>query len=169
MVQIGLWAIMGLLAAGPGGTSRAVTVTPPPELPTEAPPEAPPTVLPETARPPRVAIPAGHPVWVWRPAASDISRVYPPRALLEAVEGRVIVECIADASGGMTSCRIVYESPDGYGFGPAALNVAMKIRLASQTTEGEPVEGVHFRVPFVFALAEEEAQEAPEPSGAPGP
>lgn len=166
-MQVGLWVVMAVLAAGPGRVPTEVTVTVSPELPTGPVPDAPPMAAPEVARPPQV--PSGQPVWVRRPSPSNISRAYPPRALQEAVEGRAIVECVADANGGMSSCKVAHETPGDYGFGEAALAVAMMIRLAPKTTEGESIAGVRFRVPFVFALAEDEAEEAPEPSGVSGP
>ena len=62
--------------------------------------------------------------WVRRPTSQDIARMYPLIAQQRGQEGNVIVECFVEPSGYLSRCHAVRESPEGVGFGPAAVALA---------------------------------------------
>lgn len=70
------------------------------------------------------------------PAAASVSWSTPPRAetppkaLQDQVSGAATLRCAFD-KGAPTACRIVAESPPGYGFGMAALRATRASRAAN--------------------------------------
>ena len=69
---------------------------------------------------------------------SGRQRYYPPRALSNGVEGRVVLDCVIRENAPRT-CQVLYESPDSYGFGDAALRIACHFRVDEPgSDEGEP-------------------------------
>jgi hypothetical protein len=64
------------------------------------------------------------PVWAERaPTVQDILKVYPEKALSEAVEGVAYLSCTVKETRAL-GCVEGTESTPGYGFGPAALQVS---------------------------------------------
>jgi hypothetical protein len=57
-------------------------------------------------------------------AYGDSGPYYPDRAARMGVSGYATLDCVALASGALTSCLIDEEFPMGFGFGPAALTMA---------------------------------------------
>ena len=53
---------------------------------------------------------------------------YPQAALNAKVQGRATIDCEVEPHGRLTSCVVVSETPEGYGFGAAA--AALFIRYA---------------------------------------
>ena len=92
-----------------------------------------------------------NPFWVERPDAQDFARNYPRRAMDESVSGRALLDCLV-ASDGLLTCAVVSETPEGYGFGEAALRVARSFRMAPQTRDGVPTAGGRVRVPIRWNL-----------------
>jgi len=107
--------------------------------------------LGEFAAPPAVSAPdpvITSPHWLHRP--SDLSRYYPGRALERGKTGEVQLECRVGVEGRL-SCRIVSVTPDGWGFGEAALRIAAEHQMAPAMENGVPREGRYFmRVPFAL-------------------
>jgi protein TonB len=136
-------------------------LTPPPPPPPEqrVPPpmnDAPPTPTPDpVAENPPAAPPSpvltGY-VWLQRPSGQDFNRYYPRRASNMNVEGSATLDCIVSASG-QISCTVASESPQGWGFGEAAIQISRNFRMAAQTADGRPTSGGRVRVPIHFQLA----------------
>ena len=55
--------------------------------------------------------------------------------------------------GGLTDCRLIEETPTGFGFGEATLAAAKQFRLEPRTRSGAPVEGGTVRLPLAWRLA----------------
>lgn len=91
------------------------------------------------------------PTWATRPDAAAFARVYPRRALREGRDGRVVLECFANADGTLV-CTVLEETPSGYGFGNAALRVAREFRLQPVMVDGRSVAGGRVRIPIGFRL-----------------
>ena len=96
-----------------------------------APAEAPtprPTPVQDNAAQPAVIT---NPNWVQHPMPRF------PAAAAEAgvTEGRVGLNCAANASGRLTNCTVTSEDPVGSGFGEAALTAAREARLSPQTAD----------------------------------
>ncbi|MEZ5957886.1 MAG: TonB family protein [Hyphomonadaceae bacterium] len=130
--------------------------TPPPEriIETAAPFDADPPPLPpaQPSQPSAWAPPVGgaaeitNPRWVRQPR--DLARYYPARALARGMTGQVLLNCRVDTVGAL-HCVVASETPEGWGFGAAALRIAEDYRMVPATREGLAVEGRYrMRVPF---------------------
>ena len=86
-------------------------------------------------------------------AAPDDStlRFYPAAAKKAGVEGKALINCRMTASAGLADCRVVSESPEGYGFGDAALQVAGAYKLDPAVRQGQPDEA-RITIPIIFNL-----------------
>jgi TonB family protein len=111
------------------------------------------------ADPPAVAAPAPPrpsvitmPDWLRRPTGADMARYYPKAAAAGRVEGRATIHCKVEASGVLTECVAMNESPPGQGFGDAAVGLAALFKMRPMTKDGVPVFGGQINIPIRFAL-----------------
>jgi TonB family protein len=89
------------------------------------------------------------PFWRQRPSAMDVHRVYPQAAKKgEAPVGNVEVECRFTGAGGLSDCGVASESPEGLGFGAAALSLMEMFKAESVDAFGLKVEERKIRVPI---------------------
>ncbi|HUJ02432.1 MAG TPA: TonB family protein [Rhizomicrobium sp.] len=93
------------------------------------------------------------PVFDVQPSQADYDSVYPEAAREAGVTGSAIIQCSVADDGSLTSCNALQETPDGSGFGQAALGLKDKIRLNPRDGQGVPVGGgiVQIRVPFTLS------------------
>lgn len=92
----------------------------------------------------------GRPIWLRRPTADELRRYYPDRALRREKEGVVSLACIVRTDGAL-ACAVDEESPAGWGFGQAALQISQAYRMQPATRDGRPVEARYtLRVPFTL-------------------
>lgn len=110
--------------------------------------QGPPVVTQSPPRPPVIT----RPDWARLPDARDLERFYPPRAREQEVEGRSTIRCSVTAQGTLVDCSVVSESPDGYGFGEAAVRMSSRFRMRPRTIDGQPVEGGTVTVPIRWQL-----------------
>lgn len=96
-----------------------------------------------------------NPDWLQKPTGDDMERFYPRKAKDEFVSGRATITCEVPAGGFLTQCRVVRESPGGYGFGEAALSLGPLFRMSPKLVDGKPVEGGMVTIPIVFEAASE--------------
>lgn len=138
-------------------SDNPATATMPTEFSTEAEPAAvaaPGEVGPPaaTAAPPAPPPVIRNPVWISRPTASQVERLYPDRALDRGVAGRAVLVCTVRLNGSMGACDVVSETPGGYRFGEAALAMARYFRISPKTVDGQMVEGSQVQIPINFSL-----------------
>lgn len=116
---------------------------PTPPMPRETPP--PPQQQDQSAPAPPVApTPAASgeaplitaPQWITRPANPE--RFYPRAAFMRGVEGRVELACFVEIDGRL-SCEVESETPEGQGFGDAALALARAHVMRPAIENGAPV------------------------------
>lgn len=107
---------------------------------------APPTEGPVTSRPVEPAPPAASPVirnpaWLSKPTGEQLLNAYPERALERGVGGVATLSCLVRADGGVTTCSVVSETPNGQGFGRAALGLSRWFRISPRTVDGQAAAG----------------------------
>jgi TonB family protein len=105
------------------------------------------------AEPAPVAMPVAAPEVVTNPSwAQHPMPRYPVAALEQGLtDGRADLSCTVEADGRVTSCSILSESPEGAGYGAAALEAAGAARLSPRTVEGASVGGtVRFTIRFTM-------------------
>ncbi len=79
--------------------------------------------------------------WTY-PDSDRMSGLYPPRALEDEVEGTVTIDCAVDASGRVTGCDILSESPAGYGFGLATVKAFIRYaHVDPNSVDGGVIDG----------------------------
>lgn len=116
-----------------------------------------PRILPPTPpQPPVVKTPPtiSNPTWLSKPTAAQLGRLYPNRAAERGVRGAATMECRVMASGAVTNCMVVRESPAGYGFGEAALASTRYFKLNPRTVDGQAIEGAKVMIPMGFNLTD---------------
>ena len=91
------------------------------------------------------------PEWLRKPSGADISNVWPAEAARKGVGGKALISCIVNVTGTLRNCTIVSETPEGLGFGPAALMLAGSFQMKPRMVDGKPVEGATVRIPLSFA------------------
>jgi protein TonB len=77
--------------------------------------------------------------------------VYPPIALRSGIEGMVFLELFVDRQGEIRQISILRESPEGRGFGEAAVKAFRDIRGIPAQSNGENV-AVRYRYPVRFTI-----------------
>lgn len=77
--------------------------------------------------------------WLRKPTSDDLASVYPTAALKTGKDGRAVIGCIVTVEGFLADCKVVSESPEGMGFGGAALQLSPQFRLSPRLVDGKPV------------------------------
>lgn len=80
--------------------------------------------------------------WTAVPRPEQVLSVYPAAAQRAEVSGRTVVQCWSRAAGRLSDCRVIGETPSGYGFGVAALRLIPLFRVAPELVDGAPVDSV---------------------------
>ncbi len=97
------------------------------------------------------------PVIVTQPSDAQIQAAYPARALDNQIEGAALMDCTVLVDGKLAGCRIAAETPTGYGFGQAALDLAGDFAMKPRLVDGEAVSGAPVRVGISFRPGDPEA------------
>lgn len=88
--------------------------------------------------------------WKQAPSYAEVLAAYPAKARAEKVSGSATLDCRIDEDGGISACRQLRESPEGYGFGPAARSLSGRFATPTEDGKGASIAGsrVHLRVSF---------------------
>lgn len=97
--------------------------------------------------PPIEARPASQAAPEIPPMAGDPASYYPERAKRMDQGGKALLSCMADTQGLLTDCRLITETPGGWGFGDAALKMAKDGALRRTSPRGI-AERIVFATPF---------------------
>lgn len=79
-----------------------------------------------------------NPQWLTVPDASTLARLYPPKAIRRNVSGSALVECRVQLDQTLTDCKVLEETPPGYGFGQATIQFLRKARIRPRMVDGVP-------------------------------
>jgi periplasmic protein TonB len=90
------------------------------------------------------------PRWIRKPTFRQMEMYNPPRAIGERVSGTAILACRVDSGRRARRCRILSETPRGYGFGTAALNTVRLGRIDPAMRGGLPDYKAWVRIPVTF-------------------
>lgn len=89
------------------------------------------------------------------PSGEDFSRHYPPAALAQSQEGRVVLSCLVLQDHSLR-CGVLESAPTEYagGFAKAALRIFQnsRVRVATQTANGQASAGLCMRRAVSFRL-----------------
>lgn len=80
-------------------------------------------------------------------------RFYPSRAQNLGKTGKAVIDCLIGASGGLTDCRVVSETPERWRFGEAAVNMRVLFRARPTGKDGQPVLGRRVVLTLNFNLS----------------
>jgi TonB family protein len=100
------------------------------------------------------------PDWMKMPSANDITRVYPWDAQRLGITGTAVLECVANEYGYLADCVVRSETPEGRGFGNAALETTAYMRMRPATKYGVPVRA-SVVIPLNFTLQDQPNQATP--------
>jgi len=160
-------ALLNLFSASIAAAGHApLPQTPLDTLPTPTPPQLPPVALapdkpneavfapPDptpTPAPANVIVPPRVGQW---PTAAEFERAYPDRARERGRTGRAVLRCQVTIEQRATNCVVLNESPQGWGFGEAALRLANQTEVYPQLVDGQPTNDGMLDIPYVFRLRE---------------
>lgn len=100
------------------------------------------------------------PEWIRTVSADKLQQVFPPKAADAGLTtGRAILDCVADAQGMMTACKVLKEEPEAMDFGAAAQRAAAVMGVNPWTEDGFPAEGSHVK----FAVRLNSNESPPKP------
>lgn len=86
-----------------------------------------------------------------RPTNGQIRAAHPAEAMRRRISGAATINCRIQLDTTLAGCRVVGETPGGFGFGEAALRLGMQTyRFRPPTIDGRPVDdqGVTFTIEF---------------------
>lgn len=110
----------------------------------------------EAAAPSKVHI-IVNPDWLRKPTLDQMLAVRPTKA--NGRGGRVTIKCVVQTNGLLRACTVVKETPEGLGFGAAALALTPSFLMKPKLVDGQPVEA-EITMPVNF-----EAMDGPAPTG----
>ena len=89
------------------------------------------------------------PSWKALPGPKRVKEAYPDRAYKERLAGKVQLDCLITTDGWAADCQVLSETPQGYGFGGAAIRLVTANQLNPGTVDGVPT-AMRRKVPFSF-------------------
>jgi TonB family protein len=121
----------------------------------------PPIITPNPFLEPHVVV---EPAILEAPPPAKVARAFPLEALNQEVTGRVLLRCTVTEGGRLEGCQVERETPEGHGFGGAALSLTDSYRMRPRTVDGRIVGGARVILPVTFGEAPPEPPPAADPS-----
>lgn len=90
--------------------------------------------------------------WLKHPSAEDLMAVWPLEAWKRGLGGKATLVCKVSLQGALFDCWVANETPEGAGFGGAALALAPQLIMKPAVRDGKPVVSqiqvpINFRTP----------------------
>lgn len=101
--------------------------------------------------------------WVEAPSVAAVAAAYPVRAREAAKSGAVLLNCVFSATGRLSRCETVAESPGSYGFALAARSLTGYFLGPLELPDGRTVAGSHAQIAFKFVPEALQAQTVTRP------
>lgn len=79
------------------------------------------------------------PDWQRRPTSADLLAVYPTEAFKRGKSGKATIACNVTTQGALNNCTVRSETPEGAGFGAAAIALTPQFTMRPATLNGEYV------------------------------
>ncbi len=114
-------------------------------------------LMAQAAAPAQTLSPAAPIVAPTGPQTAPETPVMPEPIVAPRRDAAVTLECALQATGALTQCRVIAETPAGHGLGARALRDSARTRYARPTAPPRPGETVRFTTRY------------PWPAGAPDP
>jgi TonB family protein len=95
------------------------------------------------------------PHFVRLPKPSRFRQFYPDKAQALHQTGRAVVFCKVLRSGALTACEVASETPEGFGFGAAALKLASDFQVSPADIPCAEDVCACVRLPILFQIAED--------------
>lgn len=89
--------------------------------------------------------------WLKKPSADDVLGVFPRDAWVNNVSGKAVVSCRVSEQGALFGCAVESETPEGAGFGLAALALTPQFLMKPAMQDGKPVVSA-VRIPINFKM-----------------
>ncbi len=90
------------------------------------------------------------PDWEKKPTPDELGGSWPLAALRAGKGGSATIRCIVASDGLLHSCDVVSETPEGLGFGGAALAMAPLFVMKPAARDGKPIGGARVTIPINF-------------------
>jgi hypothetical protein len=91
-----------------------------------------------------------NPDWIKKPDGNDVGRFYPELASMLELSGHARINCTVTDLGALSDCSTLAETPTGFGFGQAGIQMSTLFRMKPRTLDGVPVGGARIIVPLSF-------------------
>lgn len=111
---------------------------------------SPPSIKPNLLVPVRVR--EATPPWLRHPSLQEQVATYPELAARTGREGHASMSCVVAKDGEMNDCVVVEETPQGAGFGKAALELAHFFQIKPYSELGFPLAGMRIGIPVAFRM-----------------
>jgi TonB family protein len=92
------------------------------------------------------------PDWLQKPTGDDLARFYPAEAAKAELGGDAVLDCGVGLDGHLQNCAVRRESPQGAGFGKAALDLSPSFQMSPITLDGQPAAGGRVVIPIRFMV-----------------
>jgi hypothetical protein len=107
------------------------------------------------------------PEWTQIPTSDQMAQFYPKLPEFLNLAGRVRLDCLTTAAGGLEQCVVASERPGGLGFGAAAVALSAYFHLKPRTVGGSAVGGDETSVSLAFQMPAEAPPAYPRSTLAP--
>jgi len=90
--------------------------------------------------------------WSTKPTPEIVQPYYPKEAEKKRIEGSALIHCTITKEGRANDCRVISETPVGYGFGNAAIATTSVMSFRPATKDGVPQEQSPINIPIHFTV-----------------